>query len=410
MVGESQPNSPAPSTESPPIPPGALPSARPSLYVHLPFCKSRCRYCDFNAWAWRGQSFVELVDDLLLEAESRAAGLEPQTVFLGGGTPSLLPPEQILRLLDGLNSITEFRSSSCESTMEANPESFDSKAAEAALRGGLNRISIGAQSFRTPVLAAYDRPHGPKEIEGAVSAAKGAGISNINIDLIFGFPGQQPVEWEEDLRRAIDLGPQHLSCYELTFEPGTALTLKKEAGRIKPEDPDICAHLFEKTRDICGESGFERYEVSNFARPGMACLHNLAGWRRFPLVGIGPGAASWSKKAHRKNIEDPAKWRESLRSGGGGLGETAEPTPLVSLFEHLMMGLRLEREGASLDWAESISGVNAFDLPGKPVQKLINRCLLEIVDVGGERFLRATDRGFPLLDRILEDLLPEKGG
>ena len=243
-----------------------------------------------------------------------------------------------------------------------------------------------------------------------MSAAKGAGFPNINLDLIFAFPGQQPVEWEEDLKRAIALSPQHLSCYELTFEPGTPLTLKKEAGRIKPENPDLCAHLFERTGDICGEAGFGRYEVSNFARPGKVCLHNLASWRRFPLVGIGPGAAGWSKRAHRKNIEDPAKWSKSIRSGGGGLGKITKPEPLISLFEHLMMGLRLEHEGVSLDRAESVSGASVFDLPGKPVQGLISRCLLEIVDVDGKRFLRATKRGFPLLDHILEDILPEKGG
>ena len=391
-------------------PPGVLLESLPSLYVHLPFCKSRCRYCDFNAWVWKGQDLGRLVDALLQEAELRVPGLRPQTFFLGGGTPSLLPPEELLRLLQGLDSILGFRDSSLESSMEANPESFDEATAEAAVAGGLNRISIGAQSFRPPVLAAYDRPHGPEDIEKAVASARGAGFENLNLDLIFAFPGQDPLEWEADLNRALRLGPQHLSCYELTFEPGTPLTRKRDAGRMEEEDSDLCLRLFDRTLEICLEAGLGRYEISNFALPGMACLHNLAGWRRLPLVGIGPGACGWGDGVHRKNISDPAAWQADLEGGGDGLEESSTPNSQTSAFEHLMMGLRLEKEGVSLNRVKESTGVNVEDLPGDPLALLVAEGLLEILSGPEGRVLRATPAGFPLLDHSLQRLLPEGRG
>ncbi|RMH04995.1 MAG: radical SAM family heme chaperone HemW [Planctomycetota bacterium] len=399
-VGESDAR-PEPEAAAAPCP--SLDEHGVSLYVHLPFCVSRCRYCDFNAWAWRGQDLGRHVDAILAEARLRAAELAPQTVFLGGGTPSLLPAEELARLLDGLAEITGFRGGSIETTIEANPESLDAATAQAAREHGADRLSLGVQSFRPEVLRAYDRAHGPEEVVAAVAAARAAGFRRLNLDLIFAFPGQDPADLAADLGRAVALAPEHLSCYELSFEPGTPLTRARDAGRFPPADPEERRlELFEQTRRLCAEAGLRRYEVSNFARPGAECRHNLAYWRSLDWVGLGAGAAGWRDGERRRNLERPEEYEAAVFAGRDPAAERERPDPRTIAFDCLMMGLRLEEEGVWLPRVERIAGVDPRRVWPEELERLQREGLVELA---GER-LRATARGFVLLDSVLTRLAP----
>lgn len=390
------------------MPPGALAEDGVSLYVHLPFCARKCRYCDFNSWAWSGQDLARHVDALLAEARARAAGLRPQTVFVGGGTPSLLPAPLLQRLLDGLHDVTGFRGSARETTLEANPESFDADRAAACRAGGVTRVSLGVQSLRDEVLAAYDRVHDAAAARRAFAVARAAGFARVNCDLIFAFPGQDPHAWEEDLREVIAWGPEHLSCYELAYEPGTALTRLRDAGRWRAEENDRCLELFEATARLCAEHGYGAYEVSAFARAGEASLHNLAYWRSLEWVGIGAGAASWRGGERRRNLSQPAAYEAALARGADPVDERERPGPAVTLFEALMMGLRLREEGVAHARLRRLSGLDPAVACAPQWGALHAEGLLETVGDGGARRTRATPRGLRLLDETLLRLAPDR--
>ena len=380
-----------------------------SLYVHIPFCVSKCRYCDFNSYALREQDIKRHVDALLLEAERRIVDLRPQTVFLGGGTPSILEPSLLKDLLDGLHDICGFRDSALEVTMEANPESLDDATARAAFKGGVNRISIGFQSLQEKVLRAYDRVHSPEDSIRAFHSARNAGIKRINVDLIFAYPGQDPEQWYADLERVHALNPEHLSCYELAYEPGTALTRLKDVGRWQAEDPDLCFELFVETRTRNEAAGFSAYEVSAFAKPGEQSLHNLTYWRNLEYIGIGAGAAGWHQGVRRKNIERPDAYETTVFAGQDPVGESENSSPETILFDALMMGLRLPKEGVNLDRLRRISGLDLEQHHGPLLIELQQEKMVELLlnPQGGAKTLRATDQGFLLLDDILQRFLPE---
>jgi oxygen-independent coproporphyrinogen-3 oxidase len=378
-----------------------------SLYVHMPFCVSKCRYCDFNSYAFTNQDLRRHVNAVLTEARLRVADLKPQTVFLGGGTPSLLPPDLLRRFLDELDTICGFRESSLETTMEANPESLDKATARAVFEGGVNRLSIGVQSLRPEVLQAYDRVHSPEGALEAFAIARDVGFRRINLDLIYAFPGQGEEEWLEDLTTIHALGAEHLSCYELSYEPGTALTRLKNVGRWKAAGEETCAAMFGITREANEAAGYEAYEVSAFAKAGEASMHNLSYWRSLDYVGIGAGAAGWLKGVRRRNIELPDTYESAIHEGADPVAVSERLSPEVVLFDHLMMGLRLPHEGVLISRAQRLSGLDPMQVHGKEIRESIDQGLLEILcDKGGDR-LRTTKRGLLILDDILTRFLPD---
>lgn len=377
-----------------------------SLYVHLPFCVRKCRYCDFNSYAWSGQDLARHVDALLAEAAARAAHLRPQTVFFGGGTPSFLPAPELRRLLDGLNAITGFRASASEVTLEANPESFDAARADACVGGGVTRVSLGVQSLRAEVLAAYDRVHDADAARRAFRTARAAGIARINCDLIFAFPGQDPAQWRADLAEVIGWGPEHLSCYELAYEPGTALTRLRDAGRFAPEESARCRELFDDTARICAAAGYGAYEVSAFARPGEASRHNLAYWRSLEWIGIGAGAASWSRGERRKNLARPDAYEAAVLCGADAAAERERPDASTQLFDALMMGLRLREEGVAHARLRARTGLDPEQACAPEWQALHAEGWLESCGAGAARRTRATPHGLLFLDDLLVRLAP----
>lgn len=378
-----------------------------ALYVHLPFCASKCSYCDFNSWAVPSPDFTRHVDAILAEARRRAAACSPTSVFLGGGTPSLLPPEALIRLLDGLDDICGFRASSLETTMEANPESFTEETATAAREGGVDRLSLGVQSFRDEVLAAYDRVHSHDQSLRAFSTARDAGFRRINLDLIHSFPGQSLEDWSDDLRLAHELGPEHLSCYELSYEPGTALTRRVEVGRAQAADPSRAAQFFLETRRRNEDAGYRAYEVSAFAREGERCRHNLSYWRSLEYIGLGAGASSWLGGERRRNLERPEVYEAAALSGKETGKEMERPSPEQQLFDALMMGLRLPEEGVSIPRVVRQCGIDPLRHLAQALAKPLAEGLLETTEVGGEMRLRVTAEGLLWLDDILVELLPD---
>ncbi|MBC8405928.1 MAG: radical SAM family heme chaperone HemW [Planctomycetes bacterium] len=373
------------------------------LYVHLPFCKSKCRYCDFNSYAWTGQSLQSYVDALLIEAEQRIKGLKPQTVFFGGGTPTFLPADLLSQLLEELNRICGFRASSLETTMEANPESVNEERILAILAGGVNRLSIGIQSLQADVLEAYDRVHSPDQARQALALAQ-QHFQNFSADLIFAFPGQDPERWRLDLAEVLNFAPNHISCYELSYEPGTALTRLRDVGRWNAEDPDLCEYLFKQTGEQCSAAGYQRYEISNFCQPDHQCLHNLAAWQSFDFIGIGAGAASSMAGTRRHNIERPDAYQAVIENGGDPLSREERPNAETVLFEHMLMGMRLTQQGVSRQRAKRQTGLD-------PWQEYRD----QLVDLGQQGLIHAdgdldqicvTPRGALLLDHILMQFLP----
>ena len=300
------------------------PAAGTPLYVHLPFCVAKCHYCDFFSVTAEGQDVDGLVDDLLCEAES-AAPAQPRTVFLGGGTPSLLSAAQLGRLLDGLDRRTGFRGSAVEVTAECNPESLDEDKARALADLGVDRLSIGFQSLDPTVLATFGRVHDAAQSFAAFRAARRAGLRRLNVDLIYAHPGQTLAACEDELDRVLELEPDHLSAYNLAFEEGTPFETWLREGRLTPLPEERELELFWAVRERAAAAGFEAYEISNFARTGQQCRHNVNYWRNGDYAGLGPSAASKQGARRFGNPRSIAAWRAALRGTGPAPARSSAP-------------------------------------------------------------------------------------
>ena len=267
------------------------------LYVHVPFCTVKCAYCDFNSYsgiedlagAWERAAAREL-----RSWAPRAGGRQAETVFFGGGTPSLIEPAAIQRLLDAIRGHYDL-APDAEITLEANPESVSVARAESWRRAGVNRVSMGVQSLDAGELAFLDRIHGAERAREAFAELRAAGFENVNVDLIYGLPGQDAATWGRSLEGVMGWGPggegpDHLSCYALTVEDGTPLAARVASGRVREADPDRVAEMAEWTRERLAGGGLLRYETSNYARAGRECRHNLNYWRCGEYIAVGPGA------------------------------------------------------------------------------------------------------------------------
>lgn len=288
--------------------PSELDAVPVGWYVHLPFCHSKCGYCDFYSLPTQPEWVDALVAAICREIELRRVDRPVATAFVGGGTPTVLPPAALRTVLLAVPPPV----AEGEFTVEANPSSADELKLELLRECGVNRVSFGAQSFFADELAVLERLHAPAHIPEAVRFARQAGFDNINLDLIFGVPGQTVARWEESLRRAVDLGAEHLSCYSLMYEEGTSLTKQHRIGRIQAIDEEIELEMFERTIDLLAAAGYRQYEISNFARPGRECRHNLIYWRNEDYVGIGPSAVSCEYGLRTKNVADVRRYSTAV--------------------------------------------------------------------------------------------------
>ncbi len=374
-------------------------SAPIAVYVHLPWCVRKCPYCDFNSHAVPGHipesTYVEaLLADLEADLDL-AAGREAASVFLGGGTPSLFGPEAIGALISGIAARLPL-APDAEITMEANPGTVEHGRFAGYAAAGINRVSLGAQSFDAAALAALGRIHGPDEIPAAVAEIRGAGISNFNLDLMYGLPGQDVEGALADLHAALALSPGHLSHYQLTLEPGTAFFHRPPA---LPDD-DLAWEMQLACQRELAAAGLAQYEVSAYARPGRECRHNLNYWRFGDYLGIGAGA-------HGKATVDGAVIRtEKARSprayleNGGRAGRRRQVPAAELPFEFMLNALRL-REGFTLARFEQATGLAAA-MVQPALSRLAGRGL-----VAQERGLyRPSELGFRFLNELQAEFLP----
>ena len=287
-----------------------------TLYIHFPFCRSKCAYCDFYSSAARGADFGGYVETVAAEWRLRRMELPsmPETVYLGGGTPSMLGPEHITRLSDLLTRDFDTRRLA-EFTIEANPEDITPETLDAYSRAGINRVSIGVQSFDPDLLAAVSRRHSPEQAVEALTHLT-AGGWNYSADLIYGLPGQTAAQWERDLHRLLDFRPPHLSAYLLSYEPGTALYARRERGLVAEASDTLAEQMYGILCRETARAGYRHYEISNFALPGHEAVHNSAYWDGTPYLGLGPGAHSLGADGIRLyNPPGIKKYVEAVNSG-----------------------------------------------------------------------------------------------
>jgi oxygen-independent coproporphyrinogen-3 oxidase len=390
------------------------------LYVHIPFCAVRCPYCDFNTYApkERGQVGLEalfepytaaLVTEIRRAGEAR--GRPPaHTVFIGGGTPTVLPPELLARILDACRKAFDL-APEAEITSEANPGTVD-QARFAALRAmGVNRLSMGVQSFDDAELRWLGRIHTAAEAEAAFAAARGAGFENINLDFIFGLPRQSPATWEATLTRAIGLGPEHLSLYSLTIEHDTPLADQVRRGLTPAPDDDLAADLYLAACDTLAAGGYEQYEISNWARPisshqlpasSFQCRHNLVYWRREPYLGFGAGAHSFEGEQRWWNVRSVPQYIGQISAGRSPEAGSETIDHRLAMGETMMLGLRLTIEGVPDTRFRERYGVGLDEVFGQEIRRLITKGLLEQPP---DR-VRLTPRGRLLGNQVFAEFLP----
>lgn len=373
-----------------------------ALYVHWPFCVSKCPYCDFNSHvrdgvdqaAWR----AGLLADLAHEA-AETPGRRLGSIFFGGGTPSLMPPETVAAVIGTAESAWGF-TDDIEITLEANPSSVESARFADIAAAGVNRVSLGLQALDNEALHFLGRAHDVSEGLAALDTAQRA-FARVSFDLIYARPGQALPDWEAELDRAIGFGTEHLSLYQLTIEPGTRFATEAAAGRITIPDGDGAADLFEATRAITAAAGIPAYEISNHARPGAESRHNLTYWRYRDYAGIGPGAHGRRGGLATVRRKKPENWMTAIERNQHGI-ELEEPlAPHTRATEALLMGLRL-REGVDLARIARLGQTDVDSLINWPAAERIEQQGLLVRS--GDR-LTVTDAGMLLLDAILPEIV-----
>ena len=323
------------------------------VYVHVPFCLTRCGYCDFNAYAGLHHLASRYVRALVAEASLAAPVWDREevvSVFLGGGTPTTLEVENLASVLAHLRDSFDL-TSNAEVTIEANPDTVDRPKLAALLEAGYERLSMGAQSFDPSVLASLERVHAPDAVRRALSDARAVGYANVSLDVIYGAEGETLDSWERTLRETTDLEPEHVSAYALTVEPSTPLGRKIAAGLVPAPDPDLQADMFALACEVLGGAGYVHYEISNWAKPGYECLHNLGYWERRPYAGLGAGAHSYRDDRRWWNVRPPLEYLERVESGSLPIGGEERLQPSDAHLEEVFLRLRI-LEGIPASWVE----------------------------------------------------------
>ena len=366
------------------------------LYVHVPFCVSKCAYCDFASYAGREADIPRYVDAVIREIARRGALAghpKADTVFLGGGTPSLLDELQVTRILDALFAAFPIEEGH-EITCECNPGTLTASFAQALGKAGVNRLSLGAQARQARLLRLVGRIHDWEQVIASVEIARQAGFDNMNLDLMFGLPSQTVSDLGETLEAALALSPTHLSCYGLMVEEGTPICRDITGGKLALPDEEMDRAMYELARQTLAKHGFHQYEISNFAREGYACRHNLGCWTRVPYLGFGCAAHSFFEECRTMN---PSELDAYL---AGEEPKTEQISKEDARFESMMLGLRITRGVKNEDFTR-MHGMSIREAFGEKLDKPINAGLLE----WHEGALRLTRLGMDLQNSVLVDLM-----
>lgn len=357
------------------------------LYVHIPFCPKVCPYCSFYKEASDRNKTQAFLDAVLREAELEAGGLKPRTVFFGGGTPTALSTPQLQFLIGGLRERIDF-SAVEEFTIEMNPATVSHEKAGALLELGVNRVSMGVQSWDDGLLKTLGRVHSSAQAARSYAILREAGVPNLNLDLMFGVPGQSREQWIESLRRTVELGPDHISAYCLTYEEDTEYFERFQRGEIGPRE-DRDSDFFEVAMAELEAAGFLQYEISNYARPGRECLHNLGYWRGADYAGLGPSAFSTRSGWRRQNVADTADYTRRVLTGSDRFGFVERIDEASRLTERIAFSLRTSE------------GVPGTLLPEATSSRLVQQGLLQKID--GHYIL--TREGRMVADEIAAELI-----
>ena len=373
-----------------------------ALYIHWPFCVSKCPYCDFNSHvresvddaAWR----AALLTDMAYEA-ALTPGRRLTSIFFGGGTPSLMPPSTVAALIDTAQQLWGF-AEDIEITLEANPSSVEAARFADLSTAGVNRVSLGLQSLDDAALAFLGRAHSVQESLEALEIAQ-RHFNRVNIDLIYARPDQTARQWETELQRALSFGTDHMSLYQLTIEAGTRFETLVRSGQFIPADDDDAATLYEVTQQMTSAAGIPAYEISNHARTASESRHNLSYWRYDDYVGIGPGAHGRRQNSATQRHKKPENFLSAVERNMHGMNSEEQLDAETRATESLLMGLRLA-EGISLTRLAERTGINANNLLDLAAVDKIAQ--LALIQHNGDRII-VTPQGMPLLDAILPQIV-----
>ena len=372
-----------------------------ALYVHVPFCRAKCRYCDFYSLPARPDRFDDYVGAAANELDARRGDLASPlaSVYVGGGTPTVLGGDALGRLLAALapqvNADTEF-------SVEANPDSVTPTVAGVLADAGVNRVTLGVQSFQPQLLAFLGRIHSAAQAVDAVGTLRRAGIATIGIDLIYGIPGQTPETWRRTLAQAMGLGVQHVSCYALSFEPGTELHDALGRREVAPMDDQAQRDLYDQAADAAETAGMEHYEISNFALPGRRSRHNLTYWLNQPYVGIGPAAASYVDGVRTMAQADLAGYLSGPADYDARWASSEHLTGRAEMAETAMLALRLTQ---GIDRKAFIArfGLDAADVFRQPITRYARQGALIVTDT----HIRLARSAYFVSDTILADIIAD---
>jgi oxygen-independent coproporphyrinogen-3 oxidase len=374
-----------------------------AVYVHWPFCLSKCPYCDFNSHVRHGgydeARYVRAIETELATTAPRVPGRTVSSIFFGGGTPSLMQPQSVQAILDAIAKHWSI-SPDAEVTLEANPTSVEATRFRGYRAAGVNRVSLGVQALDDASLKELGRLHTAQEALDAVAVARSI-FERYSFDLIYARPRQTLAAWQAELKRAIAEAAEHLSLYQLTIEPGTPFFGLHKAGKLVTPDDDLARDLYDLTQAVCADAGLPAYEISNHARPGAECRHNLIYWRGHDYAGVGPGAHGRltidGRRCATETEKRPESWIMRVEAKGHGLIVDEALTPGETADEYLLMGLRL---------AEGIEPARYSALAGRTLDPARISILQGegAVETTADGRLRVTPSGFPVLDAVVADL------
>lgn len=373
-----------------------------ALYIHIPFCLSKCHYCSFSSWPGLELLHARYVAALLREAEQLAEAIpkEPlSSLFLGGGTPTILAGRELATIVEHCRDLFGF-TPQAEISVEANPGTIDLDKLMQMQSCGINRLSIGVQSFNNHELRLLGRPHSAEEAVTAVNLARTAGFDNCNLDLMYGLPGQDVTSWRRSLELACSLAPAHLSLYELTLEDGTPFHTQWQNGGLKlPEEQELAA-MDDLTAELCAQAGFSHYEISNYAQPGCECRHNINYWENGPYLALGAGAVSCLDGSRQRRVGDPQRYCELVEAEQSVVEEEERLEPADSFKETVIMGLRM-RKGVSRAQLLSRYGMDVETRYGAILQRLVSLELLELTAT----HLRLSSSGRRFANLVMAELV-----